>query len=167
MSRQQIDVAVIGAGPYGLSIAAHLSVRNVAFRIFGTPMSSWRNHMAAGTLLKSFGFASSLYDPGSTFTLAHFLPGARPALLRRHRSRLARDFHRLRNRVSKALRPQSRTDRHHLAASLTRRLHPDHANGCAGLHGHHGEFFLRVFHRRSCFRGIYWRTECFVHARHG
>jgi thioredoxin reductase len=72
MSRQQIDVAIIGAGPYGLSIAAHLRARNVAFRIFGTPMSSWRNHMAAGTLLKSFGFASSLYDPGSTFTLAHF-----------------------------------------------------------------------------------------------
>jgi thioredoxin reductase len=72
MARQVIDVAVIGAGPYGLSIAAHLRARNVAFRIFGTPMSSWRNHMAAGTLLKSFGFASSLYDPGSTFTLAHF-----------------------------------------------------------------------------------------------
>src|ERR1700729_3386084 len=28
--------------------------------------------MAAGTLLKSFGFASSLYDPGSTFTLEHY-----------------------------------------------------------------------------------------------
>jgi len=66
------DVAIIGAGPYGLSIATHLRARNVAFRIFGTPMSSWRNHMAAGTLLKSYGFASSLYDPGATFTLAHF-----------------------------------------------------------------------------------------------
>jgi thioredoxin reductase len=72
MGRQVIDVAVIGAGPYGLSIAAHLRARKVAFRIFGTPMSSWRNHMAAGTLLKSFGFASNLYDPGSTFTMAHF-----------------------------------------------------------------------------------------------
>jgi lysine/ornithine N-monooxygenase len=72
LTRQATDVAIIGAGPYGLSIAAHLRARNVAFRIFGTPMSSWRNHMAAGTLLKSFGFASSLYDPGSTFTLAHF-----------------------------------------------------------------------------------------------
>jgi thioredoxin reductase len=72
MTRQSVDVAVIGAGPYGLSIAAHLRARNVAFRIFGTPMSSWRNRMAAGTLLKSFGFASSLYDPGSAFTLAHF-----------------------------------------------------------------------------------------------
>ena len=72
MTRETVDVAIIGAGPYGLSIAAHLRARRVPFRIFGTPMSSWRNHMAAGTLLKSFGFASSLYDPGSTFTLAHF-----------------------------------------------------------------------------------------------
>lgn len=72
MTRQQVDVAIIGAGPYGLSIAAHLRAQKVAFRIFGTPMSSWRHHMAAGTLLKSFGFASSLYDPGDTFTLEHF-----------------------------------------------------------------------------------------------
>lgn len=72
MKRETVDVAIIGAGPYGLSIAAHLRAKKVAFRIFGTPMSSWRNHMAAGTLLKSFGFASSLYDPGSTFTLEHF-----------------------------------------------------------------------------------------------
>jgi cation diffusion facilitator CzcD-associated flavoprotein CzcO len=72
MAGKVIDVAIIGAGPYGLSIAAHLRARNVAFRIFGTPMSSWRDHMAAGTLLKSYGFASSLYDPGSKFTLAHY-----------------------------------------------------------------------------------------------
>ena len=72
MAGQGTGVAVIGAGPYGLSIAAHLSARKVSFRIFGTPMSSWRNHMAAGTFLKSFGFASNLYDPASAFTLAHF-----------------------------------------------------------------------------------------------
>jgi thioredoxin reductase len=72
MTRQCIDIAVIGAGPYGLSIAAHLHARKAAFRVFGTPMASWRNRMAAGTLLKSFGFASSLYDPRSTFTLQHF-----------------------------------------------------------------------------------------------
>ncbi|MEO6805843.1 MAG: NAD(P)-binding domain-containing protein [Edaphobacter sp.] len=73
MNRNHVDVAILGAGPYGLSIAAHLRTHNnLSFRIFGTPMSSWRNHMASGTLLKSFGFASSLYDPGSTFTLEHF-----------------------------------------------------------------------------------------------
>lgn len=66
------DVAIIGAGPYGLSIAAHLRKRNIAFRIFGTPMASWRFHMAKGTFLKSDGFASNLYDPDATFTLADY-----------------------------------------------------------------------------------------------
>jgi thioredoxin reductase len=63
------QVAIIGAGPYGLSIAAHLRARDVAFRIFGDPMHTWLAHMPKGMRLKSEGFASSLYDPGSTFTL--------------------------------------------------------------------------------------------------
>jgi thioredoxin reductase len=63
------DVAIIGAGPYGLSIAAHLKALGVNFRIFGTPMHTWRTHMPKGMRLKSEGFASTLYDPGSTFTL--------------------------------------------------------------------------------------------------
>jgi lysine/ornithine N-monooxygenase len=67
-----IDVAIIGAGPYGLSLAAHLSACKLSYRIFGTPMSSWRNHMLTGTWLKSDGFASSLYDPNSAFTLASY-----------------------------------------------------------------------------------------------
>jgi len=63
------DVAIIGAGPYGLSIAAHLKTLGVNFRIFGSPMHTWLTHMPRGMRLKSEGFASSLYDPGSTFTL--------------------------------------------------------------------------------------------------
>ncbi|HXM94101.1 MAG TPA: NAD(P)-binding domain-containing protein [Candidatus Dormibacteraeota bacterium] len=63
------DVAVIGAGPYGLSIAAHLKARGVNFRIFGNPMRFWLTHMPKGMRLKSEGFASSLYDPDSTYTL--------------------------------------------------------------------------------------------------
>jgi cation diffusion facilitator CzcD-associated flavoprotein CzcO len=66
------DIAIIGAGPYGLSIAAHLSKAKVNFRVFGTPMQSWRQQMPKGMLLKSDGFASSLYDPESAFTLRHY-----------------------------------------------------------------------------------------------
>jgi thioredoxin reductase len=66
------DVAIIGAGPYGLSVAAHLRARGVDFRIFGTPMQTWLKHMPKGMHLKSEGFASSLYDPGSTFTLKEY-----------------------------------------------------------------------------------------------
>lgn len=66
------EVAIIGAGPYGLSLAAHLRHRGVPFRIFGTPMQSWRDRMPAGMCLKSDGFASNLSDPESAFTLARF-----------------------------------------------------------------------------------------------
>jgi 2-polyprenyl-6-methoxyphenol hydroxylase-like FAD-dependent oxidoreductase len=29
------DVVIVGAGPYGLSLAAHLRARGISFRIFG------------------------------------------------------------------------------------------------------------------------------------
>jgi cation diffusion facilitator CzcD-associated flavoprotein CzcO len=66
------EVAIIGAGPYGLSIAAHLKARGVGFRIFGYPMQTWLAGMPKGMRLKSEGFASSLYDPDGSFTLAHY-----------------------------------------------------------------------------------------------
>ena len=66
------EVAIIGAGPYGLSLAAHLRSAAIPFRIFGSPMESWRKHMPKGMLLKSDGFASNLSDPESSFTLEHF-----------------------------------------------------------------------------------------------
>jgi cation diffusion facilitator CzcD-associated flavoprotein CzcO len=66
------DVVIIGAGPYGLSIAAHLAAYGVPFRIFGDPMSAWSGQMPKGMRLKSEGFASSLSDPGSEFTLHHY-----------------------------------------------------------------------------------------------
>jgi thioredoxin reductase len=66
------DVAIIGAGPYGLSIAAHLRKSTLSFRIFGTPMESWRQHMPKGMLLKSEGFASNLHDPEAAFILGQY-----------------------------------------------------------------------------------------------
>jgi thioredoxin reductase len=67
-----IEAVVIGAGPYGLSVAAHLAAAGVSFRIFGSPMSAWADQMPKGMLLKSEGFASSLSDPGSELTLGEF-----------------------------------------------------------------------------------------------
>lgn len=57
-----LQVAVIGAGPYGLSIAAHLAEAGIEHRVFGVPMESWRSNMPPGMLLKSYGESSSLYD---------------------------------------------------------------------------------------------------------
>ena len=67
-----LDAVIIGAGPYGLSMAAHFRRRGIRFRIFGRPMDSWLSHMPKGMLLKSDGFASNLYDPGKEFTLKQF-----------------------------------------------------------------------------------------------
>jgi thioredoxin reductase len=66
------NVAIIGAGPYGLSIAAHLRARGIEFRIFGRPMDTWLTRMPTSMRLKSEGFASSLYDPDSEFTLGAY-----------------------------------------------------------------------------------------------
>jgi thioredoxin reductase len=66
------DVAILGAGPYGLSIAAHLQGSGLTFRIFGRPMQTWCERMPDGMLLKSDGFASNLFDPASAFTLKDF-----------------------------------------------------------------------------------------------
>jgi lysine/ornithine N-monooxygenase len=66
------DVVIIGAGPYGLSIAAYLAARGVSYRIFGDPMSAWANQMPKGMHLKSEGFASSLAEPENEFTFARY-----------------------------------------------------------------------------------------------
>jgi hypothetical protein len=66
---RETQVAIIGAGPYGLSIAAHLSGAGIPFAIFGKPMENWAEHMPAGMHLKSDGFASHLWDPKREYTL--------------------------------------------------------------------------------------------------
>ena len=71
-SSSPIDVAVVGAGPYGLSIAAHLRVGGLRFRIFGSPMSRWRYEMPKGMFLRSDGCASNLSDPSGGHTLERF-----------------------------------------------------------------------------------------------
>jgi len=62
------NTVVVGAGPYGLSLAAHLAPLGVERRIFGLPMSSWRNHMPKGMTLKSEPYATDLSAPKPGFT---------------------------------------------------------------------------------------------------
>lgn len=67
-----LDVAIIGAGPYGLSLAAHLRAAGLEFRVFGKTMDPWKMNMPPGMLLKSHPWSSSLYDPAASFTLKQF-----------------------------------------------------------------------------------------------
>lgn len=65
MALSKTNVVIIGAGPYGLSLACHLRARNVEFRILGSPMRSWLN-LPKGIALKSFDFATNIYTPKRT-----------------------------------------------------------------------------------------------------
>jgi cation diffusion facilitator CzcD-associated flavoprotein CzcO len=66
------DTAIIGAGPYGSSLAAHLRATGVDHQILGQPMLAWRNFMPPGMLLRSEAFASNLHAPRSGFTVEDY-----------------------------------------------------------------------------------------------
>lgn len=63
------DVTIVGAGPYGLSAAAHLREAGLDTRIFGEPMEFWATTMPAGMLLRSPREASTISDPRDALTL--------------------------------------------------------------------------------------------------
>ncbi|MGH9743806.1 MAG: NAD(P)-binding domain-containing protein [Candidatus Acidiferrum sp.] len=67
-----LNLAIVGAGPYGLSVAAYMRRQGITYRIFGRPMDSWAAHMPKGMMLKSEGFASNINDPNGEFTLKQF-----------------------------------------------------------------------------------------------
>ncbi|MDJ0380512.1 NAD(P)-binding domain-containing protein [Streptomyces sp. G-G2] len=66
------DLVVVGAGPYGLSVAAHAAAAGLGVRVLGRPMASWRDHMPEGMYLKSEPWSSNLSAPGGRYTLADF-----------------------------------------------------------------------------------------------
>ena len=66
------QVAIIGAGPYGLAAAAHLRAVGVETCIFGRVMEFWENQMPAGMFLRSSWEASHIADPDRRLTLDRF-----------------------------------------------------------------------------------------------
>jgi FAD-dependent urate hydroxylase len=70
----RVAVAIIGAGPYGLSLAAHLAARNVEHRIFGRPMQFWSDIAGAGgeRYLKSYCFGTNISTPTPGYSFADY-----------------------------------------------------------------------------------------------
>jgi len=71
-SAAEYDAIVVGAGPYGLSTAAHLVGRGLRVAVFGKPMGLWRDHMPVGMLLRSQWWATHLSDHQHRFTFDRF-----------------------------------------------------------------------------------------------
>jgi len=67
--RDDCEVAVVGAGPYGLSLGAHLNSAGIDTRVFGRPMSFWREHMPKGMKLRSPWAATHIVDPDNLLSL--------------------------------------------------------------------------------------------------
>jgi FAD-dependent urate hydroxylase len=63
------EVAVIGAGPYGLSVAAHLDHAGMSTRVFGEPMGFWRRNMPKGMMLRSPWHGTHISSPNRAHSL--------------------------------------------------------------------------------------------------
>lgn len=67
-----LDVAVVGAGPHGLSAAVHLRRAGIRTQVFGRPMSFWKQ-MPRGMKLRSNMSATNLVEPVGPLSLTSFL----------------------------------------------------------------------------------------------
>jgi predicted ATP-grasp superfamily ATP-dependent carboligase len=66
------QVAIIGAGPYGLAAAAHLRNAGVPVRVFGEVLEFWREQMPEGMLLRSRRRSTHISDPEQRLTIDDF-----------------------------------------------------------------------------------------------
>jgi FAD-dependent urate hydroxylase len=67
--RPATSVVIVGAGPYGLSAAAHLRAAGVETHVFGDVMGFWRRHMPRGMMLRSRKRSSHIADPRRKLTI--------------------------------------------------------------------------------------------------
>jgi FAD-dependent urate hydroxylase len=72
MTTRNADIAVLGAGPYGLSAAAHLRSAGLEVLVFGKPMEFWERNMPVGMILRSSARASNISDPEGELTIARY-----------------------------------------------------------------------------------------------
>lgn len=70
----KVSVAIVGSGPYGLSLAAHLAAHGIEHRIFGRPMQFWAGIAEAGgeRYLKSYCFGTNLSAPTPGYMFADY-----------------------------------------------------------------------------------------------
>jgi cation diffusion facilitator CzcD-associated flavoprotein CzcO len=72
MTREETDVAIIGAGPNGVAVAAQLEASGIERRIFGFPFATWRDRMPNGMLLRSEPYASDVAAPVPGFRVRDY-----------------------------------------------------------------------------------------------
>ena len=71
-ARRADPAVIIGAGPCGLAVAAHLREYETDMRVFGEPLEFWSQRMPEGMLLRSRRRSSNIADPRRALTIADY-----------------------------------------------------------------------------------------------
>jgi thioredoxin reductase len=66
------EVLVIGAGPFGLSISAHLRALGISHQIVGRANGTYRSHVPVGMNMKSEPYATDMATPKPGYNIAAY-----------------------------------------------------------------------------------------------
>ncbi len=72
VGKQMIPVLIVGAGPYGLSLANYMSVMGQEFKIIGKPMELWKEHTFSEASLRSEMATSEIAHPQNAYSIQTF-----------------------------------------------------------------------------------------------
>ncbi len=72
------DVLIVGAGPYGVSLANVLQAQGVDFALYGRPFELWKEHTFSGQDLRSDAHTSEIYDPQQRFAFKRYVNRTSP-----------------------------------------------------------------------------------------
>jgi cation diffusion facilitator CzcD-associated flavoprotein CzcO len=67
-----LDVIIIGAGPYGISIAAHAAEKKLSYKLIGYPMDFWKSQMPQKMFIRTPHELVRLSDPNDYFTIQRY-----------------------------------------------------------------------------------------------
>ena len=70
-STEETELLIIGAGPFGLSLAAYAAQQGIDYTLVGKPMEFWHTHMPHGMYLRSA--CDWHLDPANVATIERFL----------------------------------------------------------------------------------------------
>ena len=132
-----VEVAIVGAGPYGLSLAAHLRAAGVSVRQFGLPMQLWKDFMPEGMYPQVAGLRVEPVRPRGHAHARGLLPGDRAPLRQLRPAGSAGHVRRLRRVVPRRARARHRRGaghRHHAGRQRVR-ADPGQLRAAAGAQG--------------------------------